>query len=94
MPRAERDILGIYQRISAQHCEAPRTWFRAAIRSLRDNPHRSATTPENENLRHLVYGIVPNINRVIYQVVQTKKEVNILHIRHGARREFRNADLS
>ena len=97
MPRAERDLLGIYQRIGAPYSEAGRTWYRglkAAIRSLRDNPYRCSATPESEDFRQLLYGSSPHIYRVIYRVLDTPREVKILHVRHGARQEFRPADLN
>jgi toxin ParE1/3/4 len=97
MPRAERDLKGIYQRIGAQYSEAARTWnsgLRAAIRTLRDNPYRCPATPESEDFRQLLYGNSPHIYRVIYRVVETQRIVNILHVRHGARLEFKAADLN
>jgi plasmid stabilization system protein ParE len=33
------------------------------------------------------------VYRVIYLVIERQKEVDILHIRHGARQEFKTADL-
>ena len=93
----KRDLLSIYQRIGAQYSEAARTWYsglKAAIRTLRINPHRSPTTPEIEDFRHLLYGNSPHIYRVIYSVMETQKEVKVLHVRHGARQEFKTADLN
>jgi len=95
--RAKRDLIGIYQRIGAPYSEAALTWysgFRAAIRTLRDNPHRCPATPESEDLRHLLYGNSPHIYRMIYAVVETQREVKVLHVRHGARQEFKTADLT
>ena len=45
-------------------------------------------TPEDNNLRHLLYGNKPHIYRVIFRISPESKAVEILHIRHGARREF------
>jgi toxin ParE1/3/4 len=89
--RAERDLAGIEERIGARFSDAARTWYmglRSAIRTLRDNPNRCPSTPENAQLRHLLYGNKPHIYRVIYRVVENQKEVKILRIRHGAQREF------
>ena len=97
MPRAERDLISIYQRIGAQYSEAARTWnsgLRAAIRTLRENPHRCPATPESDDFRQLLYGNSPHIYRVIYRVMDKQREVKILHVRHGARQEFRIADLN
>ena len=38
-----------------------------------------------QNLRHLLYGRKPHVYRVIYRIVERSGEVQILHIRHGAR---------
>lgn len=46
-------------------------------------------TPENSKLRHLLYGHKPHIYRVIYRVLEKRKEIVILHVRHGARNEFK-----
>jgi mRNA-degrading endonuclease RelE of RelBE toxin-antitoxin system len=31
--------------------------------------------------------------RVIYRVVEAQKEVDILHVRHGAQQQFKTGDL-
>lgn len=90
MPRAQRDLADIYRRIGARSSRAARTWYlglRDAIRSLGDNPNRCPATPEDEHLRHLLYGSKPHIYRVIYRI-EKQKEVEILHVRHGAREQF------
>jgi plasmid stabilization system protein ParE len=97
MPRAERDLIVIYQRIGAQDSKTALTWhngLRAAIRTLRENPYRCPATPESEDFRHLLYGNPPHTYRVIYRVLETQREVRVLHVRHGARQEFRTADLN
>ena len=63
------------------------------MRSLRRNPNRCPVTPENERFRNLLYGAKPHIYRVIYRVMEKEREVDILHIRHGARQEFNAEDL-
>jgi toxin ParE1/3/4 len=91
MPRAKGDLAAIKHRIAAGTSEAAGKWYfglQDAIRSLGDNPNRCASIPEDPELRHLLYGNKPHIYRVIYQVVEKRKEVRIIHIRHGARREF------
>jgi toxin ParE1/3/4 len=96
MPRAQRDLAGIYGSINAQTSDAALIWYaglRKAIRSLRSNPNRCPATPENKDLRHLLYGSKPYIYRVIYRIKESQKEVDILHIRHGARQEFKVTDL-
>jgi toxin ParE1/3/4 len=96
MPRAQRDLADLYVRIGARSIDAARAWYRGlrqGIRSLRNNPQRCPTTPEREELRHLLYGNKPHIYRVIYQVLEKQKTVDVLHIRHGARQEFKSDDL-
>ena len=92
MPRAQRDLAGLYDWIGAKSSDAAHTWYlglRNAIRSLRATPNRCPVTPENRNLRHLLYGGKPRVYRVIYRVLEKQKRVQVLHIRHGARQEFK-----
>lgn len=96
MPRAERDLAGIYRRIEARTSGAARTWYlglRDAIRALRSRPNRCPLTPEDGDLRHLLYGNKPHIYRAIYRVLEDEKQVLVLHIRHGARSEFKPDEL-
>ena len=95
MVRAQRDLIDLYQKIKARSSDAAFIWYRGlreAIRSLRDNPQRCPATPENKDLRHLLYGNRPYVYRVIYRVVERQKQVDILHVRHGARQEFKTID--
>ena len=96
MPRAQRDHLSLYHRIGARSSDAALNWYRGlrkAIGSLRDNPRRSPVTPENPGLRHLLYGDKPHVYRVIYRVLERQKEADILHVRHGARQQFKTEVL-
>lgn len=91
MPRAQRDLAELYRWIGAPSSDAARNWYyglRKAIRSLRTNPQRCPPTQENAVLRHLLYGHSRHIYRVIYRVMESRKEVEVLHIRHGARDQF------
>jgi plasmid stabilization system protein ParE len=88
--RAERDLRHLYQEINAVHSATARKWYRGLkkrILSLGTHPNRCPVTPENKELRHLLYGHGRSIYRVIYRVIETRVEV--LHIRHGARSKFR-----
>ena len=88
--RAERDLARLYGEIDAANSETAREWYRGLkkqILSLEKLPFRSAVTPENRNLRHLLYGHRRNTYRVIYRVVGMR--VNVLHVRHGARKKLR-----
>jgi toxin ParE1/3/4 len=93
--RAQRDLAQIYRRINADDSEAALKWYRGlrdAILSLEEQPNRSAATPENDKLRHLLYGKKPHVDRAICRVVERQKVVDVLHIRHGAG-GFRGADI-
>lgn len=94
--RAERDLDAIYAAIDAQHSKAAFRWLNGlerALYSLEKNPARCPVTPENARLRHLLYGKKPHVYRVIYRFREEQQEVEILHIRHGARRAFKAGDL-
>ncbi len=95
--RAERDLISLYGEINAPDSAAARRWYRGlkqAILSLAEKPNRCPVTPENKKLRHLLHGERPHVYRVIYRVDSRRRQVDVLHIRHGARRKFRPADLT
>jgi len=88
--RAERDLARLYGEIDATDSETARKWYRGLKRqifSLEKIPFRCAVTPENKSLRHLLYGHGHNTYRVIYRVIGM--QVDVLHIRHGARKRLR-----
>ena len=94
--RAERDLAQIYRRINADDSNAALRWYRGfkqAILSLEEQPNRCPVTPENSKLRHLLYGNKPHIYRPIFRVMEKQKRVDILHVRHGARKKLQSADL-
>jgi toxin ParE1/3/4 len=94
--RAERDFTSLYEQINAENSRAALKWYRGlrrAVLSLEELPGRCPTTPEDPRLRHLLYGRKPHVYRVIYRVVEREKRVEVLHIRHGAMREFKPADV-
>ena len=87
--RAGRDLVQLFEDIHAWDCGAAPDWYeglKEAILSLRERPQRCPVTPENRRLRHLLYGSKPHIYRVICRVRKGPKRVEVLHIRHGARR--------
>ncbi|MGD0010162.1 MAG: type II toxin-antitoxin system RelE/ParE family toxin [Terriglobia bacterium] len=95
--RAERDLADLYGVINAEHSDAALKWYRGlkeAILSLGDHPNRHPVTRKSDKLRHLLYGHKPHIYRVIYRVLERQKHVEVLHIRHGARRKLRSSDLA
>ena len=96
MPRAQRDLSSVYDWIGAVSSEAALAWYqglRDAIRSLRTTPNRCPVTPEDRTLRHLLYGGKPHVYRVIYRILEKPKQVDVLHIRHAARQEFKSTQL-
>jgi len=95
-PRAERDLADLYEEINAEDSAAAIKWYRGlkkGILSLSEQPNRCPVTPENRNLRHLLYGHKPHIYRAIFRVLERLKRVDVLHVRHGARRKFKASDL-
>jgi toxin ParE1/3/4 len=94
--RAKRDLSQLYDDINASDSETARRWYnglKQSILSLETFPNRCAATPENRKFRHLLYGDKPYVYRVIYRVLKREKRVEILHIRHGARRRFTRSEL-
>jgi plasmid stabilization system protein ParE len=87
--RAERDFASLYEEIHAADSEAALKWYRGlkkAMLTLEKMPDRCSATPESPQFRHLLYGRKPHVYRVIYRVLYAEKRVDVLHIRHGARR--------
>jgi toxin ParE1/3/4 len=96
MPRAERGRESIYAAIDADQSDAALRWFtelQRAIFNLEEMPTRCPVTPEDARLRHLLFGRKPHVYRVIYQIFEKRKKVDVLHIRHGARQAFESGDL-
>jgi toxin ParE1/3/4 len=97
LPRALRDLSEIYRAIGARDFKAAFIWYsglKEAIRTLSSNADRCPMTPEAPDLRHLLYGSKPHVYRVIYRVLERQNQVQVLHIRHGARQAFGADDLT
>jgi toxin ParE1/3/4 len=95
-PRAERDFASLYLDIRAGESDAALKWYRGlkeAVLSLEEHPDRCPATSEKKQLRHLLYGNKPHIYRVIFRVLEKQKQVEVLHIRHGARQRPKSTDL-
>jgi plasmid stabilization system protein ParE len=95
-PRAERDLAHLYEQVNAEFSAAALRWYeglKEAILSLEENPNRCPLTRKSDKLRHLLYGAKPRIYRVIYRVLERQQHVDVLHIRHGARRKIKSSDL-
>jgi toxin ParE1/3/4 len=94
--RAERDLAHLYEEINAEYSDAALKWYlgiKKAILSLEEQPNRCSVTRKKGELRHLLHGNKPHIYRVIYRVLGRQKTVEVLHIRHGARRKLKAPDL-
>jgi plasmid stabilization system protein ParE len=95
--RAGRDLANIYQKIDAQQSDAAFKWYvglKNAILSLEEQPRRCSMARKRDGLRHLLYGRKPHTYRVIFRVMEKEKHIEVLHIRHGARKKFRSSDLA
>jgi toxin ParE1/3/4 len=89
--RAARNLRRIYRTINAEGSAQARDWFNGlekAVFSLDEHPARAPVIPEDDSLRHLLYGRKPNVYRIIYAIDERNRVVTVLHIRHGARRAF------
>jgi len=94
--RAQRDLTCLYARINAQYSDAALNWYRGlkkAILSLEERSNRCTVARKRDKLRHLLYGHKPHVYRVIFRVLEKQKQVEVLHIRHSARRKFKSSDL-
>ncbi len=88
--RAERDLSQLYEEIEAGHSVAALKWYlglKQGILSLEERPNRGPVMRTRGKLRQLLYGRKPNVYRVIYRVLEKKRQVEVLPIRHGARRK-------
>jgi toxin ParE1/3/4 len=95
--RAERDLAQLYSQINAENSDAALKWYlslKEAILSLQEHPNRCPAIRTKGKLRHLLYGHKPHVHRVIYRVLEKQKRVEVLHIRHGARRKPKLSDLA
>ena len=95
--RAERDFALLYDDIDVGESDAALKWYRGlkqAVLSLEEHPGRCPVTPEKKQLRHLLYGNKPHVYRVIYRVLEKQKQVDVLHIRHGARHSLKSSELN
>ncbi|MEI6534811.1 MAG: type II toxin-antitoxin system RelE/ParE family toxin [Verrucomicrobiaceae bacterium] len=89
--RAGRDLAALFRRIHAADSIPAASWFNGlekAIGTLENLPLRCPVAPERKKnrqpLRHLLYGKKPNVYRVIFDIDEPRKIVNVLTIRHGA----------
>src|SRR5262245_296916 len=91
-PRAQRDLEGIYASLARRAPYHGTLWFdrfEQSILSLVELPERCArepnlSTPQRE-VRKLLFGRRKHVYSVYFTIMGDV--VNVLHVRHGARRE-------
>jgi len=96
-PRSQLDLAIIYRSIRAEHSDLALRWFKGlkeAMQTLCVNPERCPHTPENPALRHLLYGKKPHVYRIIFRILDDPKQVEVIHIRHGAQSPFTGPELN
>jgi plasmid stabilization system protein ParE len=98
--RAARDLEDLYVAKKASQSQAAASWYNGledAVLTLAARPNRCPVVPEAKKMKrelwHLLYGKKPNVYRVIYEVDEQRKTVWVLHIRYGARRKIKVADI-
>jgi toxin ParE1/3/4 len=76
------------------------TWFEQlmdSVRALRTHPHRCPLAREarkaQREIRNLLFGKRKHVYRILFEVDEQARTVNVLHIRHGARRDLHPEEL-
>jgi plasmid stabilization system protein ParE len=89
--RAFRDLAILYEEKHVAESKAAARWFNGlekAVDTLKSLPRRCTSAPESKKagqpLRRLLYGKRPHVYRVIFEIDEPHKVVNVLTIRHGA----------
>ena len=97
-PPAIDDLDGAYQWIHDQSPQNSTKWFNGlvdAIQSREFNPQRRGLAAENDavepEIRQLLYGKRWNVYRALFSI--RGNEVQVLHIRHAARRAMSREEL-
>jgi plasmid stabilization system protein ParE len=98
LPKARHDLDIIYRRIIQEAPLHGVVWFNGleqTIYSLHSNAEPAVVAPGLSSaeyvVRQLLYGSYPHIYKIYYQIVG--ETVEIMHIRHGARRQPKRRDL-
>lgn len=93
--RGSHDLSCLYDRISVASSPQAMNWFNGledAILSLERLPRRCPLCFESKkqkrSLRHLLYGNKPDVYRIIFEINERLKIVNVLSIRHAAMDDF------
>ena len=99
--RAGRDLSTLFKQVHAGDSPPAARWFNGfekAIGTLENLPLRCPTAPERKGkngqpLRQLLDGKKPHIYRVIFDVDEPRKIVNVLTVRHGVMDTLGEAEL-
>ena len=98
--RAFCDLAILYEEKHAQESLAAARWFNGleqAVDTLATFPRRCVVARESRrtrrNLRQLLYGKKPHVYRVIFEIDEPHKVVNVLTIRHGAMKPAKPEEL-
>lgn len=90
-PVAEAELEEAYRYIWKDSPERAARWrvrLLAKAETLNRLPQRCPLAPENDafpdEIRQLVYGSY----RLLFTILETKREVHVVHIRHGKRRRL------
>jgi toxin ParE1/3/4 len=89
--RAMRDLAELFDELYAGDSSSALRWYRGLrqpILTLSEHPNRCSRVPEAARLRQLLYGRKPHVYRIIFRVMERQKLVEVLHIRHGARKSI------
>lgn len=89
--RAQRDLAQLYEDMDASDEGAAQKWYRGlrdAILTLEEMPQRCPVVRQKNKIRQLLYGHKPHVYLVLYRIREKQREVDVLHVRHGARRPF------
>lgn len=99
--RAARDLEILSLEKNAAESPAATRWYNRlemAVHTLETHPNRCPVAPEarglKRKLRHLLYGVKPNVYRVIYEVDERRRKVWVLTIRHAARKRLNASDFA
>ena len=90
--RAERDLRSISRFIQTEESQTAADWIVGLldqVLSLRTLPKRGTVVQTSPEVRQITYGSKPHIYRILYTVETELLRVNVIHIRHGARRPVR-----
>jgi plasmid stabilization system protein ParE len=98
LPRAKADLESIWLWLAERAPSRGADWFNGlerAIYSLSESPDRCplarSLSTASGPVRQLLYGRYPHVYKIYFHVVGDTVEV--MHIRHGARKIPRRADL-